>query len=215
MTERAMAQAQARTPRSRSTSARSRAPAATRRPRSPRRRSCSTPGRSPSRSSTPSRPRRSRSRRGRQREGGYVGQLPARCRGRCRTRRWVPPPGRSRCWSRCSAPALSGGLVVLLFAVIIPAVGSLDGVWDAISSMSWERGAAVRRGAGDPGAARPGVRRAHPRAVASRSLIAREASSAVSNVVPGPSGTATQYVILRSCGSARRVSPAPPSASAS
>ena len=31
-----------------------------------------------------------------------------------------------------------------------------------------------------------------------RSLIAREASSAVSNVVPGPSGTATQYVILRS-----------------
>ncbi len=33
-----------------------------------------------------------------------------------------------------------------------------------------------------------------------RSLIAREASSAVSNVVPGPSGTAAQFVILRSWG---------------
>ena len=33
-----------------------------------------------------------------------------------------------------------------------------------------------------------------------RSLIAREASSAVSNVVPGPSGTASQFVILRSWG---------------
>ena len=33
-----------------------------------------------------------------------------------------------------------------------------------------------------------------------RSLIARESSSAVSNVIPGPSGTATQYVVLRSWG---------------
>ena len=33
-----------------------------------------------------------------------------------------------------------------------------------------------------------------------RSLIAREASSAVSNVIPGPSGTASQFVILRSWG---------------
>jgi uncharacterized membrane protein YbhN (UPF0104 family) len=32
------------------------------------------------------------------------------------------------------------------------------------------------------------------------SLIAREASAAVSNVIPGPSGTAAQYVILRSWG---------------
>ena len=33
-----------------------------------------------------------------------------------------------------------------------------------------------------------------------RSVIARESSSAVSNVIPGPSGTATQYVVLRSWG---------------
>jgi uncharacterized membrane protein YbhN (UPF0104 family) len=33
-----------------------------------------------------------------------------------------------------------------------------------------------------------------------RSLVAREASSAVSNVIPGPSGTASQYAILRSWG---------------
>jgi putative heme transporter len=33
-----------------------------------------------------------------------------------------------------------------------------------------------------------------------RSLIAREASSAVSNVIPGPSGTAAQFAILRSWG---------------
>jgi uncharacterized membrane protein YbhN (UPF0104 family) len=34
----------------------------------------------------------------------------------------------------------------------------------------------------------------------SQSLIAREASSAVSNVIPGPSGTASQFVILHSFG---------------
>ena len=108
-------------------------------------------------------------------------------------------PGQKSVLVKVLSAALSGGLVVLLFAVIIPALGSLDGVWDAITSMAWEEVllflvvALVIR-----------VLLAQAYAVLIpglslfRSLIAREASSAVSNVVPGPSGTATQYVILRS-----------------
>lgn len=108
-------------------------------------------------------------------------------------------PGQKSVLVKVLSAALSGGLIVLLFAVIIPALGSLEGVWDAISSMAWEEVllfvvvALVIR-----------VLLAQAYAVLIpglslfRSLIAREASSAVSNIIPGPSGTATQYVILRS-----------------
>ncbi|HEX3222592.1 MAG TPA: hypothetical protein VHR35_08490, partial [Nocardioides sp.] len=39
---------------------------------------------------------------------------------------------------KVASAALSGGLLVLLFAVIIPELGSLDEVWTAMSSMTWE-----------------------------------------------------------------------------
>jgi uncharacterized protein (TIRG00374 family) len=111
------------------------------------------------------------------------------------------PPGQKSVALKVASGALSGGLIVLLFAVIIPAVGSLSGVWDAISSMSPATvvllviAALVIRVllAAAYAVIIPGLR-------LGRSLIAREASSAVSNLVPGPSGTATQYVILRSWG---------------
>ena len=108
-------------------------------------------------------------------------------------------PGPKSVLVKVLSAALSGGLVVLLFAVIIPAVGSLDGVWDAIRSMSWE---AVLLFVVVALVIRVLLAQAYavliPGLSLFRSLIAREASSAVSNVVPGPSGTATQYVILRS-----------------
>jgi len=102
---------------------------------------------------------------------------------------------------KVASAALSGGLVVLLLLVIVPAVGSLSGVWTAISAMSPATvvllviAALVIRVllAAAYAVILPGLS-------LGRSLIAREASSAVSNVVPGPSGTATQYVILRSWG---------------
>ena len=112
----------------------------------------------------------------------------------------APPGPKSVLWKVLSA-GLSGGLVVLLFAVIIPQLGSLDGVWSAMSSMSAEAvvllviAALVIRLllAAAYAVIIPGLR-------LGKSLIAREASSAVSNTIPGPSGTATQYVILRSFG---------------
>lgn len=111
------------------------------------------------------------------------------------------PPGPKSVLLKVLSAALSGGLIVLLVLVIIPAVGSLDGVWTAIKSMSPATvvllvlAALVIRVllAAAYAVILPGLR-------LGRSLIAREASSAVSNVVPGPSGTATQYVVLRSWG---------------
>jgi uncharacterized membrane protein YbhN (UPF0104 family) len=97
--------------------------------------------------------------------------------------------------------ALSGGLLVLLFAVIIPALGSLEGVWTAITSMSVLTFTLLLVAAL---VIRVLLAAAYPPVIPGlsfvRSLIARESSSAVSNVVPGPSGTATQYVVLRSWG---------------
>jgi uncharacterized membrane protein YbhN (UPF0104 family) len=97
--------------------------------------------------------------------------------------------------------ALSGGLLVLLFLVIVPALGSLEGVWSAISSMSVLTFLVLLLAAL---AIRVLLAEAYPPLIEGlsfvRSLIARESSSAVSNVVPGPSGTATQYVVLRSWG---------------
>jgi uncharacterized membrane protein YbhN (UPF0104 family) len=96
---------------------------------------------------------------------------------------------------------LSGGLLVLLFAVIVPALGSLDGVWTAISSMSALTFMVLLLAAL---LIRVLLAAAYPPVIPGlsfvRSLIARESSSAVSNVIPGPSGTATQYVVLRSWG---------------
>lgn len=110
-------------------------------------------------------------------------------------------PGPKSVLFKVLSAAVSGGLIVLLVLVIIPALGSADGVWTAIKGMS-------------PGTVvllfiaalviRVLLAAAYqvilPGLSLRRSLIAREASSAVSNVVPGPSGTATQYVILRSFG---------------
>jgi uncharacterized protein (TIRG00374 family) len=96
---------------------------------------------------------------------------------------------------------LSGALLVLLFLVIIPALGSLNGVRDAISSMSVATFMLLLVAAL---AIRVLLAAAYPPVIPGlsffRSLIARESSSAVSNVIPGPSGTATQYVVLRSWG---------------
>jgi putative heme transporter len=110
-------------------------------------------------------------------------------------------PGPRSVLMKVLSAALSGGLVVLLLLVIVPALGSIDGVWTAITSMSAATVALLVIAAL---VIRVLLAAAYavilPGLSLWRSLIAREASSAVSNVVPGPSGTATQYVILRSWG---------------
>ena len=96
---------------------------------------------------------------------------------------------------------LSGALLVALFLFIIPQIGSLEDVWTSITSMSWETVALLLVAAL---AIRGLLAAAYPPLIPGlsffKSLIARESSSAVSNVIPGPSGTATQYVVLRSWG---------------
>ncbi len=110
-------------------------------------------------------------------------------------------PGPTSVLMKVLSAALSGGLLVLLFAVIVPALGSLDGVWEAITSMSPLTFTVLLVAAL---VIRVLLAAAYPPVIPGlsfvRSLIARESSSAVSNVVPGPSGTATQYVVLRSWG---------------
>jgi uncharacterized membrane protein YbhN (UPF0104 family) len=96
---------------------------------------------------------------------------------------------------------LSGALVVLLFAAIIPKLSEFQSVGESIKSMSvgvivlaLVMAFAIRVVlAASYSVLTPGLS-------LWRSLIAREASSAVSNIIPGPSGTAAQYAILRSWG---------------
>jgi putative heme transporter len=111
------------------------------------------------------------------------------------------PPGPGSVLMKVLSAGLSGALLVLLFAVIIPKLGSLEDVWDSISSMS--AGTVVLLLIGGL-VIRVLLAAAYPPLIPGltfvRSLVARESSSAVSNVIPGPSGTATQYVVLRSWG---------------
>ncbi len=110
-------------------------------------------------------------------------------------------PGTKSVFFKVLSGALSGGLLVLLFVEIIPAVGDFSGTWESIASLSpWVvvvmflMAVAIRLLLAEAYAVlTPGL-------AFGKSLIAREASSAVSNVIPGPSGTATQFVILHSWG---------------
>jgi len=110
-------------------------------------------------------------------------------------------PGPTSVAMKVASAALSGALLVLLFLVLIPALGSLQGVGDAIRSMSAATFVLLLIAAL---VIRVLLAAAYPPVIPGlsfiRSLIARESSSAVSNVIPGPSGTATQYVVLRSWG---------------
>ena len=110
-------------------------------------------------------------------------------------------PGPGSVLMKVLSAFLSGALLVLLFLVIVPALGSLDGVWEAITSMSALTFTVLLLAAV---VIRLLLAAAYPPVIPGlsfvRSLIARESSSAVSNVIPGPSGTATQYVVLRSWG---------------
>jgi uncharacterized protein (TIRG00374 family) len=110
-------------------------------------------------------------------------------------------PGPRSVLLKVLSAALSGGLIVLLFAVIIPTLSSMDEVWDAIASMSRATVAALLLVAllirfllaVSFAVIVPGLS-------VFRSGVSKEAATAVSNVIPGPSGTAAQYVILRSWG---------------
>jgi uncharacterized membrane protein YbhN (UPF0104 family) len=108
-------------------------------------------------------------------------------------------PGPKSVLMKVLSAGLSGGLLVLLFAVIIPELGSMSEVWDAIASMSPATFVVLLIGGL---LIRVLLAATYPPLIPGltfiRSLIARESSSAVSNVIPGPSGTASQYVILRS-----------------
>jgi len=108
-------------------------------------------------------------------------------------------PGPKSVLMKVLSAGLSGGLLVLLFAVIIPELGSMSEVWDAIASMSPATFLVLLIGGL---LIRVLLAATYPPLIPGltfiRSLIARESSSAVSNVIPGPSGTASQYVILRS-----------------
>jgi uncharacterized membrane protein YbhN (UPF0104 family) len=110
-------------------------------------------------------------------------------------------PGPHSVLFKVLSAALSGGLLVVLFAAIIPKVADFDSVWDSLAQL---RPSAVLLLLVLAVAIRLLLAQAYtvltPGLSLLRSLIAREASSAVSNVVPGPSGTASQFVILRSWG---------------
>ncbi len=111
------------------------------------------------------------------------------------------PPGPRSVLFKVLSGMLSGGLLVLLFAAIIPKVADFDEVWDSLAQLT---AIAILALIVMALAIRLLLAEAYtvitPGLSLFRSLIAREASSAVSNVVPGPSGTASQFVILKSWG---------------
>ncbi|HEY7042485.1 MAG TPA: lysylphosphatidylglycerol synthase domain-containing protein, partial [Nocardioidaceae bacterium] len=108
-------------------------------------------------------------------------------------------PGPISVFLKVASGVLSGALIVLLFMAIIPKVTEYQSVGDSLKSMSpltiallFVMAVLIRLVlAASYDAVMPGLS-------LWRSLVAREASSAVSNVIPGPSGTAAQWAILRS-----------------
>ncbi len=110
-------------------------------------------------------------------------------------------PGPVSVFLKVLSAFVSGGLIVLLFAAIIPKVTEFQSVGESIKSMNpltfvlmLVIALLIRVVlAASYSVLTPGLS-------LWRSLIAREASSAVSNIIPGPSGTAAQYGILRSWG---------------
>jgi uncharacterized membrane protein YbhN (UPF0104 family) len=111
------------------------------------------------------------------------------------------PPGPRSVFLKVLSAAFSGGLIVLLFLAIIPKVADYDEVWASLAEL---QPSAVLLLLALAVLIRVLLAQAYtvitPGLPLLRSLIAREASSAVSNVIPGPSGTASQFVILRSWG---------------
>ena len=111
------------------------------------------------------------------------------------------PPGPRSVFFKVLSGVLTGALLVLMFVAIIPKLGDLESVWEAMSSIP-------------PGVIALFVVLAYgirllscapysvltPGLALGKSFLAREISAAVSNVVPGPSGTAAQFVVLRSWG---------------
>ena len=97
--------------------------------------------------------------------------------------------------------ALSGGLIVVLFAAIIPKLTEFTSVGEELKSMDpivvfsmIAMALIIRVALADSYAVlTPGIS-------LWKNFIAKEASTTVSNVVPGPSGTAAQWAILRSWG---------------
>ena len=110
-------------------------------------------------------------------------------------------PGQGSVFLKVLSGALSGALIVLLFLAIIPKLTEFGSVADSLRSMSLVTLAYLFLVAI---AIRVVLAASYsvitPELSLGKSLIAREASSAVSNIIPGPSGTAAQYAILRSWG---------------
>lgn len=107
-------------------------------------------------------------------------------------------------WSvllKVMSAALSGGLMVLLFLAVIPAVTESADVGDALRDM---RPVTIAVIVALALWIRLLLAQAYwvltPEVTLFQSLVAREASSAVSNCIPGPSGTASQFAILHSWG---------------
>ena len=105
-------------------------------------------------------------------------------------------PGPISVFLKVASGVLSGGLIVLLFAAIVPKITEYQSVGDSLKAMDpWTVVLMLAMPllirvvlAASYAVVMPGLS-------LWRSLIAREAPSAVSNVIPGPSGTAAQWAI--------------------
>jgi len=110
-------------------------------------------------------------------------------------------PGPGSVFLKVLSGVLSGGLIVVLFWAIIPKITEFSSVGEELKSMRPSLVIAmiamaliIRLALSESYAVlTPGVS-------LWKNFIAKEASTTVSNVVPGPSGTAAQWAILRSWG---------------
>ena len=111
--------------------------------------------------------------------------------------------GRSRTspWQKIVQATLTLLLLFLIFGVVLPQIADWSDVWDALSSLTVGDAVLlialfilieVLKGAEQAVAIKP--------LSVTKAVVASEASSAVSNVVPGPSGTAMRLYIYRTWG---------------
>ncbi len=111
------------------------------------------------------------------------------------------PASRSSMFRKVLIGTLSGALFVLIFVKIIPGLASYENIWEeARAAPRWEQLGLLAIGFVIMGLSTAMMVLPIRGIGAGRAFITQQGSQAISNTIPGPSGTGMRFIMLRSYG---------------